>query len=275
MPWCCATDHESQAFVSVKVRLLEEARAALLAAGIEARSCDGRDRSLDEEIAFQRESLARGTRARGGCPSTTRCGAHCGTGAHSRPTPTTAAFSTSPRGTASRRNRMRACSRPSSRHGRRSAARNACGPRTSSVSERARRCRPEAPRDQSGRARGPVLPSARGRSGREGRDDVVAGARPRAGRGHHRVPARQLHGPPHPRRRLPRPRSPRDQACGGRLPHRRPGRRHPRRRRPLLAPGGADPEGPRWPGIRPAAACSSICSSPSSPPQCSAPCSTT
>jgi ketopantoate reductase len=57
-------DHESQAFVSVKVRLLEEARAALAAARIEARSCDGRDRSLDEEIVFQRESLARGTSAR-------------------------------------------------------------------------------------------------------------------------------------------------------------------------------------------------------------------
>jgi len=57
-------DHESQAFVRVKVRLLEEARAALLAAGIEARSCDGRDRSLDEEIAFQGESLSRGTSSR-------------------------------------------------------------------------------------------------------------------------------------------------------------------------------------------------------------------
>jgi ketopantoate reductase len=57
-------DHESQAFVRVKIRLLEEARAALLAAGIEARSCDGRDRSLDEEIAFQCESLARGTSSR-------------------------------------------------------------------------------------------------------------------------------------------------------------------------------------------------------------------
>jgi len=57
-------DHESQAFVRVKVRLLEEARAALLAAGIEARSCDGRDRSLEEEIAFQCESLSRGTSSR-------------------------------------------------------------------------------------------------------------------------------------------------------------------------------------------------------------------
>ena len=57
-------DHESQAFVHVKVRLLEEARAALLAAGIEARSCDGRDRSLEEEIAFQGESRSRGTSSR-------------------------------------------------------------------------------------------------------------------------------------------------------------------------------------------------------------------
>jgi len=57
-------DHETQAFVDGKVRLLEEASAALAAAGIEARSCDGRDRSLPEEIAFQREALARGTSAR-------------------------------------------------------------------------------------------------------------------------------------------------------------------------------------------------------------------
>ena len=57
-------DHTTRAFVEGKARLLEEARAALAAAGIRARSCDGRDRSLDEEIAFQRESLARGTSAR-------------------------------------------------------------------------------------------------------------------------------------------------------------------------------------------------------------------
>jgi len=57
-------DHDTQAFVDVKMRLLEEARAAFSAAGISARSCDGRDRSLDEEIAFQRASLARGTSAR-------------------------------------------------------------------------------------------------------------------------------------------------------------------------------------------------------------------
>ena len=58
-------DHTSWAFVEVKARLLEEARAVLAAAGITARSCDGRDRSLEEEIRYQRESLALGTSARG------------------------------------------------------------------------------------------------------------------------------------------------------------------------------------------------------------------
>ena len=57
-------DHATRAFVELKARLLEEARAILLAAGIPARSCDGRDRSLDQEIAHQRESLALGTSAR-------------------------------------------------------------------------------------------------------------------------------------------------------------------------------------------------------------------
>ena len=57
-------DHVTQAFVETKARLLEEARAVLEAADIPARSCDGRDRSLDEEIAFQRASLAQGTSAR-------------------------------------------------------------------------------------------------------------------------------------------------------------------------------------------------------------------
>jgi 2-dehydropantoate 2-reductase len=57
-------DHAARAFVEVKARLLEEARVILLAAGISARSCDGRDRSLDEEIAHQRASLAQGTSAR-------------------------------------------------------------------------------------------------------------------------------------------------------------------------------------------------------------------
>ncbi len=57
-------DHESHPFVEVKVRLLEEAREVLATSGIAARSCDGRDRSLDEEIRHQRESLERGTSAR-------------------------------------------------------------------------------------------------------------------------------------------------------------------------------------------------------------------
>jgi 2-dehydropantoate 2-reductase len=57
-------DHVLPAFVEVKVRLLEEARAALAAAGVEAAPCDARDRTLDAEIAFQREALARGTSAR-------------------------------------------------------------------------------------------------------------------------------------------------------------------------------------------------------------------
>ncbi|HME72686.1 MAG TPA: 2-dehydropantoate 2-reductase N-terminal domain-containing protein [Myxococcota bacterium] len=57
-------DHVTQTFVETKARLLEEARAVLDAAGIPARSCDGRDRSLDQEIVFQRASLAQGTSAR-------------------------------------------------------------------------------------------------------------------------------------------------------------------------------------------------------------------
>ena len=57
-------DHETAAFVEVKVRLLEEAAAVLGAAGIDAAPCDGRDRNLAEEIAHQRTALARGTSAR-------------------------------------------------------------------------------------------------------------------------------------------------------------------------------------------------------------------
>jgi 2-dehydropantoate 2-reductase len=57
-------DHETEAFVEAKARLLEEARDALAAAGIVAASCDGRDRGLDAEIAHQRRSLASGTSAR-------------------------------------------------------------------------------------------------------------------------------------------------------------------------------------------------------------------
>jgi 2-dehydropantoate 2-reductase len=57
-------DHAGPEFVDVKVRLLEEAAAALAAAGIDASPCDARDRSLAEEIAFQRDALARGASAR-------------------------------------------------------------------------------------------------------------------------------------------------------------------------------------------------------------------
>jgi len=57
-------EHATAAFVEGKARLLEEARAALAAGGIVAASCDGRDRSLDEEIAWQRGALARGDAAR-------------------------------------------------------------------------------------------------------------------------------------------------------------------------------------------------------------------
>jgi len=57
-------DHTTPEFVEVKVRLLEEARSVLAAAAIDATPCDGRDRTLDAEIHFQREALARGTSAR-------------------------------------------------------------------------------------------------------------------------------------------------------------------------------------------------------------------
>jgi ketopantoate reductase len=57
-------DHGAAPFVELKARLLEEARDALAAAGIRAASCDGRDRSLAEEIAHVRTSLARGDSAR-------------------------------------------------------------------------------------------------------------------------------------------------------------------------------------------------------------------
>ncbi len=57
-------DHTTEAFVEVKARLLEEARDLLRAAGITAASCDGADRSLDEEIAHQRAALGAGTSAR-------------------------------------------------------------------------------------------------------------------------------------------------------------------------------------------------------------------
>ena len=58
------SEHATRSFTGGKARLLEEARDALAAAGIAARSCDGRDRSLDAEIAFQRGALERGEAAR-------------------------------------------------------------------------------------------------------------------------------------------------------------------------------------------------------------------
>lgn len=57
-------DHTTAEFVEVKARLLEEARDALAATGIDATPCDARDRTLDAEITFQREALARGASAR-------------------------------------------------------------------------------------------------------------------------------------------------------------------------------------------------------------------
>lgn len=57
-------DHEGEAFVELKARLLEEARDVLAAAGIRAASCDGRDRSLEDEITHQRAALAAGRSAR-------------------------------------------------------------------------------------------------------------------------------------------------------------------------------------------------------------------
>ena len=57
-------DHATRAFSEVKIRLLEEALAVLAAAGIETGSCDGADRSLEEEIEFQRAAQATGNSAR-------------------------------------------------------------------------------------------------------------------------------------------------------------------------------------------------------------------
>lgn len=57
-------DHATEAFVEGKALLLEEARSVLSAAGIRAASCDGRDRSIDDEILFHRASLAQGSSAR-------------------------------------------------------------------------------------------------------------------------------------------------------------------------------------------------------------------
>ena len=57
-------DHDDGTFVEVKARLLEEARDVLAAAQIRSASCDRNDRSLDDEIEYQRNSLAMGNSAR-------------------------------------------------------------------------------------------------------------------------------------------------------------------------------------------------------------------
>ena len=57
-------DHTGAAFVEIKARVLAEAVEVFRGAGIAARSCDGRDRSLEAEIAFQRAALAEGTSTR-------------------------------------------------------------------------------------------------------------------------------------------------------------------------------------------------------------------
>ena len=56
------SEHDDPAFAMGKARLLEEARDVLRAAGIAARSCDGRDASLDEEIARLRGGRGGGAR---------------------------------------------------------------------------------------------------------------------------------------------------------------------------------------------------------------------
>ncbi len=58
------SDHTAAAFAEIKIRLLREAQAVLSAAGVIARSCDGRDRSLADEIAHHEQSISAGTSAR-------------------------------------------------------------------------------------------------------------------------------------------------------------------------------------------------------------------
>lgn len=57
-------EHATRSFTEGKAQLLEEARDVLHAAGIRARSCDPRDRTLEGEIEAQRTALARGDAAR-------------------------------------------------------------------------------------------------------------------------------------------------------------------------------------------------------------------
>ncbi len=51
-------EHAQAGFAELKVAILEEARAVLAAAGIDAASCDGRDPSLDAMITRHREAVA-------------------------------------------------------------------------------------------------------------------------------------------------------------------------------------------------------------------------
>ena len=57
-------DHTHPAFVDLKIRLLEEARDVLDAAGVRARPCDGRDRDLTSEIARLEASRGDGSSVR-------------------------------------------------------------------------------------------------------------------------------------------------------------------------------------------------------------------
>lgn len=58
------SEHSHEAFVQLKQRLLEEARATFAAAGIRPRSCDGADRGIDAEIESLRAAWEAGTTAR-------------------------------------------------------------------------------------------------------------------------------------------------------------------------------------------------------------------
>jgi len=57
-------EHTLPEFAEIKARIVEEARDVLRAASILARPCDGRDRTLEEEVAFQRASVRTGQSAR-------------------------------------------------------------------------------------------------------------------------------------------------------------------------------------------------------------------
>ena len=57
-------DHRQAAFVEIKIRLIQEAQAALELGGLDPRSCDGRDRSSHEEISRLRQALVDGTSGR-------------------------------------------------------------------------------------------------------------------------------------------------------------------------------------------------------------------